>query len=795
MPTRRPIVLASAVFATLVAVPAMAATVTSVFDGKVPCLPLPNGVQFCAGSLLTRVETWDGVPLDANVSIPPASMTGPFPLIVDLHGWGIGKSPTPDDGALDGYVVLSYSARGFHFSCGFAAARLPDLTLSNPTACTDRGWIRLADARYEGRDTQYLAGRLADEGLVIPNKVGVTGSSYGGGQSMILAALKNRVMLPDGSLIPWKSPGGLDMAIAAAAPLIPWSDLAYALVPTGHTLDYLIENPYGVHAGIEKQSWVTALYALGLTTGFYAPAGADPDADITAWRNRIEAGEPYDDDPMMQHVVSEVTAHHSAYYVDDSIPPAPLFMYNAFTDDLFPADESLRFWRKTRAKHPTAEIALQYADHFGHPRASLAGDMATASARVAQLFARHLKGTADPAPPPLETYTQTCGGSTETGRLDGDGAARGRRLGRDPSRRGPPERRGREGVRLRWRQLAHLAGGRPVDRWAHVVPDAPDVGRRHERGDVPAARCDGRRVDAHGLADGDRERRGERHVPRDRAAALGRRAERLAVARRAGPLPAARGRREPAGLPAPRERLALRRRPRREARARRQEHAVRPGVERLVHDHDHGPRAAPADARAAGRRRDPAAAAAGAAAGQRAAGVRDGAPHGLPHARRGAQGIDQAHGRERAEAHVEVDPRRGDDDRRLRRPDEHDELGVLCLRRRTAPHDGGGAGRRHVRGEAVLDHALEGLPLRRPALCDRRHRTTRPAGRGGRTCEGRHQGQGGPARRTVVARDDPPADRAAPEQQRRVLEQHVLDDASERRGAVEGQFRLAWDRS
>jgi hypothetical protein len=79
MLTRRPIVLASAIFATLLAVPSMAATVTSVFSGKVPCLPMLNGVQFCAGSLLTRVETWDGVPLDANVSIPPASMTGPFP--------------------------------------------------------------------------------------------------------------------------------------------------------------------------------------------------------------------------------------------------------------------------------------------------------------------------------------------------------------------------------------------------------------------------------------------------------------------------------------------------------------------------------------------------------------------------------------------------------------------------------------------------------------------------------------------------------------------------------------------
>jgi len=176
----------------LLASPARPATVASVFNGKVPCIAEPNGVQFCAGTLATRVETWDDVPLDANVTIPPAAM--------------------------DGYVVLSDSARGFHFSCGFAAAQVPDPTLTNPTACTDRGWIRLADARYEARDTQYLAGLLADEGLVIPDKIGVTGASYGGGQSMILAALKDRVMLPDGTFTPWKSPDGLDNMRSAWRP-------------------------------------------------------------------------------------------------------------------------------------------------------------------------------------------------------------------------------------------------------------------------------------------------------------------------------------------------------------------------------------------------------------------------------------------------------------------------------------------------------------------------------------------------------------------------------------------------
>src|SRR4030095_7546829 len=88
----------------LATLPVHAATVSSVFGGKVPCIQA--GVQFCAGTVLTRVESWDGVPLDVNVPIPPAAMNGPFPLIVDLHGWGIGKSPQPfTDQANAGYVV------------------------------------------------------------------------------------------------------------------------------------------------------------------------------------------------------------------------------------------------------------------------------------------------------------------------------------------------------------------------------------------------------------------------------------------------------------------------------------------------------------------------------------------------------------------------------------------------------------------------------------------------------------------------------------------------------------------
>ena len=44
--------------------------------------------------------------------------------------------------------------------------------------------------------------------------------------------------------------------------------------------------------------------------------------------------------------------HHSSYYIDHSEPPAPLLIQNGFTDDLFPADEAIRFYNRTRTQYP-----------------------------------------------------------------------------------------------------------------------------------------------------------------------------------------------------------------------------------------------------------------------------------------------------------------------------------------------------------------------------------------------------------------------------------------------------------
>ena len=112
----------------------------------------------------------------------------------------------------DGYAVLSITPRGFGESCGSEAARAAD-----PAGCA-HGYVRLADARYEVRDAQELAGLLVDERVVLPQQIGVAGGSYGGAIAMSLGALHDRKMLPDGSLVPWTSPGGAAMRIAAAAP-------------------------------------------------------------------------------------------------------------------------------------------------------------------------------------------------------------------------------------------------------------------------------------------------------------------------------------------------------------------------------------------------------------------------------------------------------------------------------------------------------------------------------------------------------------------------------------------------
>ena len=395
------------------------------------CTTQPDGTRFCPttdgvpGRTVDGVPTFDGIPLDVDVTLP-ASGRGPFPTIVLLHGYGGDKtdfeSSSPDgDGsttyhynsdfyARAGYAVVNYTARGFGHSCGGGP------TADHSGACA-QGYIRLADTRYEARDTQYLLGLLVDQKVARSDALGVTGISYGGGQSIELAYLRNRIRLPDGSFARWRTPKGTALSITAAWPRWPWSDLAAALLPNGRFLDTQVAPPGQSidPVGMELGSYVSGLYALGKATGYYcgdSPESApctNPDADLTRDFALVNAGEPPSSDA--QAALAETVAHHQGYGLPGT--PSPLLIENGWTDDLFPPEQALRVYNQVKNVAP---VSLQFGD-LGHSRGSNKQTVNRPfNAQGAAFFASYLQGSGTPpAPGSVTAYTQTCPQSAPDG--------------------------------------------------------------------------------------------------------------------------------------------------------------------------------------------------------------------------------------------------------------------------------------------------------------------------------------------------------------------------------------------
>jgi predicted acyl esterase len=412
----------------LIVVGAAQASPQSVFKGAVNCSAQPGGIRFC-GSLIigkqptpvrTLATSWDGTAVDVNFALPKASAKhhGPYPLVMLFHGYGGSKfglgnggggigsaisSMTPWLNA--GYATFSMSDRGFAESCGTAASRA-----SVPARECAHGYNHLLDTRYEVRDAQYFAGELADQGLVSPTKIAAIGGSYGGGMSMALAALRNRVMLPDGRLVRWRSPDGRKMSIAAASPFIPWTDLASSLVPNGSTLDYVADAPYRGRYGVMKDSYVNALYAAGCSTPTTFCTTTNLNWNLGLWRQRLNQGEPYTG-ALVARILHQTTTFHSSYYIDHSESPAPLLIANGWTDDLFPADEALRYYNRTTTQYPNTPISLYFGD-WGHPRAqNKAADIARYVTAVHRWLNYYVKGRGRKPFQGVQALTETCPGS------------------------------------------------------------------------------------------------------------------------------------------------------------------------------------------------------------------------------------------------------------------------------------------------------------------------------------------------------------------------------------------------
>jgi hypothetical protein len=394
----------------------------------IPCTA--DGVRVCIGDMNNgpdgadiRFRSFDGIPLFVIVTLPPAPVSGvdgDYPLVVQSHGWGAPPTspddtqyggPTALEWARDGYAVIQFAARGWGNSCGALASRLV-----NPAACLE-GYVRIDDYRREIRDVQHAVGLLVDEGVVDPERIGANGESYGAGASLALATLKNRVMDLDGSLKPWTSPNGTPISLAAAAPFAGWSDFAYAMRPNGRTLDSAITSVTAniTPAGIQKLSINAGLYLVGTQSAYIAPPGINPDADLTKWFGQASLGEPYDT-ALDQASAEQLTKYRSPYYLlagaygFEQVEPAPLFLANGFTDDVFAADEYVRYYNLHRSLYPETPISLLFFDG-GHQRGNnkaVDAENVRLAGRIKAFFDHYVKRTGPRPARDVTAFAQTC---------------------------------------------------------------------------------------------------------------------------------------------------------------------------------------------------------------------------------------------------------------------------------------------------------------------------------------------------------------------------------------------------
>ncbi len=405
------------------------------------CAPLA-GVRFCPGNSTTqRVPSFDGIPLDADVTLP-ATGDGPWPTIVLLNGLGGHKrqlepdAPSPGNGrgpkifpntthhsnthfAARGYAVLAFSSRGFGESCGAGGAPAAQL---QPAPCS-RGFVRIADQRYEARDTQYLLGLLVDQGIARPDALGATGFSYGGGQAVQLGYLYDRVrcgaVVPAGdvcagkgdALVGWRSPKGTPLSMRAIYGQWLWSDLIASLLPNGRFLDF---DPASATRstqplGVFKQSYTNGLFGLAQLDGYVVapqlPGSADAPWDLTTAVAQLSAGEPYG--AAVAKIAQEFLAFHGGYGLTGR--HASMLLESGWNDDVFPPSESLRAYQDLLTRDPRSDVALLLGD-YGHGRAGNKTRVAVAFNDLATaFFDSRLRGVGTgPAAGSVTAYASTC---------------------------------------------------------------------------------------------------------------------------------------------------------------------------------------------------------------------------------------------------------------------------------------------------------------------------------------------------------------------------------------------------
>ena len=247
------------------------------------------------------------------------------------------------------------------------------------------GTLHVKSRDFEVKDTQWLSALLAKSFPDIdPDAVAVTGGSYGGGESWVQASQPT-----------WDFPNSQDLSLPVlklqvAVPKYPWTDLSYALAPSGHGDPYSTSQGHpdsdtgnGYPTGVPKASYISGLFASGTANGKFEDENTNPaftgeegPISISAWNLRLTGGGDLylDADPVVAQARRGLTEFRSAYHRDKQWEAeaqgrrVAVFSIQGWTDDLFEGVESFRMFKYLKAKDPRWPVEVALGD-IGHSRA------------------------------------------------------------------------------------------------------------------------------------------------------------------------------------------------------------------------------------------------------------------------------------------------------------------------------------------------------------------------------------------------------------------------------------------
>jgi X-Pro dipeptidyl-peptidase C-terminal non-catalytic domain/X-Pro dipeptidyl-peptidase (S15 family) len=397
------------------------------------CTTDSAGMRFCPTPAPTttsdeRVRSWDGAPLQADVTLP-ATGDGPWPTIVMLPGYG-GSDGVSWEGSSDaygsegpdfnndwfaerGYAVVTMNFRGVGYSCGppYAGSATTDAPRTiDEAACRDVTF-EFADQRYDARDVQWLLGLLVDEGIAKPSALGVAGESLGSLVTLELALLYNRIRLLDGGFAPWKSPDGIPLHISAAYPIWALSDLLDATAPNGRFLSFEPQTATDDNdpIGAIKLSVPLGLAAEAPEDVWSLPSPSDPSGfNLLSDSVYSELAAPYG--PGATALTEEIRDYHQSLGMRIGKGVAPILMEDGWSDELVNgASQALRLIDYLKLSAPRAKVALQLAD-VGHSlSANKLADLDALDDQATAFFNHYLQHErGGPAPGSVTAYTSTC---------------------------------------------------------------------------------------------------------------------------------------------------------------------------------------------------------------------------------------------------------------------------------------------------------------------------------------------------------------------------------------------------